>query len=1345
MGTCGLVVRPGQAADMRNSVPADFVSAPDPISYWRSPRPAMVKVRIQTLASGVVKRNSTDTPQPAANSSFKPVNTLTRGNGGHVPARPVVYGKKTHASTPSRGQQAFVEQYSSISNTPARKPPSRSEQNSRLIGSSSWKKRKTGHSSPPHIIDLSEDDDVQEIPSHQTPTASTLEQYDMPHSTQSARSRHSVGSNPAASARQSGSQSRNEFQAVENMMNRPRTKNQPTPVHVLEDDAKPPRDSARKALLKTFRQGVSDGAFEERMLPNQSEATTSHHFPNARINESTSDITQQKTNRRHTNGDVDLRSFRRNDGSVEDDGVSDDELGMDLPQQALTIKTKRSGSNATQIANSGAKRTSKAAKAAKGAQVRPLIWARSHNFDSHYFDNPRGDAVSIWLKPDSTPKAWRIVGYDADGNYETKATITPQHVVKVWADDVGRIRLEGSRRQDGNQSIYDLEFLDTDDFREFRDTDAVSLSGRPNSAPRPELWMKQMFGKELARNDKVGTLPMVSNSEPDSDNLEVQDNRAKSQSLWSQMKSGTQNRSLLASTSDENASSTQADPKRASARPARATRSSAPTHDLADDLDESHIEKYSVTHGLGKPWRDPLNFGEGRQRATVNFTDLQRLDEGEFLNDNLIDFYMIYCFEQHKVPRDKVYFFNTFFYTRLTENTGRASMNYEAVKRWTSKIDIFLYDYIVVPINEDTHWYLAIICNVGNIKRKAVQEDFADSPAKAVGGENAATLAEDKAVAADPPTEPKLINSYNPMMSSRAPSAEQAEEDGNLFDEESTLDLIDREETAAEGDKRRASPHDSYVPQSTEDIEVPAVRSIFDHVDVPKTVLSNLKASPKKKSKRKFTAPKKDPDQPIIIILDSLSSARSSAVRALKDWLAAEGRARRSMEAVIREKGFYPKANQIPTQSNFSDCGVYLLGYAEKFFQNPDEFKTKLLQGEMTADEDWPQLKPKDMRHSLREIIQGLANEQELTEPKKKRGKKAADASKPLPTQPTLEPVKSMETSEEQTGTVATNLEPPTAAEQPPHKSTVARLGSPFSPKLSIKPSVPNGDASRTFGKVTSATSSSPERTNIVSPLKKTTPSRWTYPEVRIPKRSPTSNQPRLDAHIGLDGPQAKGFPHQSKSGTRSVSPLKRTRQEVDAIDVLQTPPKKKRSSPIAQSAKREKPSRTSPLLPPPQEGHSDHPIEIMDSQETGFAATQSPQHVHGASLAQRKQPSRSPRTAQTLHHASSLEEIATFPANSMQRQHRDVEARPVDHKLFAKLNADDKQRQKAKQPKLGSRQSPVILERAEEPEAEAMDIDSQGADPMDTADDVIHESPEARRSSPPLDYMWVSGESLPN
>ncbi|VDK50676.1 unnamed protein product, partial [Cylicostephanus goldi] len=76
--------------------------------------------------------------------------------------------------------------------------------------------------------------------------------------------------------------------------------------------------------------------------------------------------------------------------------------------------------------------------------------------------------------------------------------------------------------------------------------------------------------------------------------------------------------------------------------------------------------------------------------------------------------------------RDKVFVFNTFFYQKLTEKQPSISIlnknhrssvgrfewikrNFAKVKSWTKKVDIFNMDYIVLPINDEMHWYLVII------------------------------------------------------------------------------------------------------------------------------------------------------------------------------------------------------------------------------------------------------------------------------------------------------------------------------------------------------------------------------------------------------------------------------------------------------------------------------------------------------------------------------------------------------------------------------------------------------------------------------------------------------------
>lgn len=160
----------------------------------------------------------------------------------------------------------------------------------------------------------------------------------------------------------------------------------------------------------------------------------------------------------------------------------------------------------------------------------------------------------------------------------------------------------------------------------------------------------------------------------------------------------------------------------------RSTRKSGIPSYMQDDIIDTDIpakvERFSVTHGLGNPWCRPLSYPRtGKNKATVEWEDLERLDEGEFLNDNLISFYL--RFLEHKLEQERpeiakrVYFFNSFFYERLTaQKKGSRTINYEGVQKWTRTIDLFTYDVVIVPINEMSHWYVAVLCNLPALDRK---------------------------------------------------------------------------------------------------------------------------------------------------------------------------------------------------------------------------------------------------------------------------------------------------------------------------------------------------------------------------------------------------------------------------------------------------------------------------------------------------------------------------------------------------------------------------------------------------------------------------------------------------
>ncbi|KAJ8793317.1 hypothetical protein J1605_000312 [Eschrichtius robustus] len=81
---------------------------------------------------------------------------------------------------------------------------------------------------------------------------------------------------------------------------------------------------------------------------------------------------------------------------------------------------------------------------------------------------------------------------------------------------------------------------------------------------------------------------------------------------------------------------------------------------------------------------------------------------------------------------ERSHIFSSFFYKCLTRkennltednpNLSMAQRRHKRVRTWTRHINIFNKDYIFVPVNESSHWYLAVICFPW--LEEAVYEDF---------------------------------------------------------------------------------------------------------------------------------------------------------------------------------------------------------------------------------------------------------------------------------------------------------------------------------------------------------------------------------------------------------------------------------------------------------------------------------------------------------------------------------------------------------------------------------------------------------------------------------------------
>lgn len=98
-------------------------------------------------------------------------------------------------------------------------------------------------------------------------------------------------------------------------------------------------------------------------------------------------------------------------------------------------------------------------------------------------------------------------------------------------------------------------------------------------------------------------------------------------------------------------------------------------------------------------------------RLTITRKDLQTLSHLNWLNDEVINFYMNLLVERSKEAKlPSVHTFNTFFFPKLR------SAGYSTVRRWTKKMDIFSVDILLVPVHLGVHWCLSVV----DIRKKSI-------------------------------------------------------------------------------------------------------------------------------------------------------------------------------------------------------------------------------------------------------------------------------------------------------------------------------------------------------------------------------------------------------------------------------------------------------------------------------------------------------------------------------------------------------------------------------------------------------------------------------------------------
>ncbi|KAL6436025.1 hypothetical protein ACFW04_005678 [Cataglyphis niger] len=286
----------------------------------------------------------------------------------------------------------------------------------------------------------------------------------------------------------------------------------------------------------------------------------------------------------------------------------------------------------------------------------------------------------------------------------------------------------------------------------------------------------------------------------------------------------------------------------------------------------------------------------------INTEDYLCLAEDQFLNDVIIDFYLKYLTLEILSESDqhRTHVFSSYFYKRLTSPHAQAAENivpmtpaakrHARVQKWTKNVNIFEKDFIIIPINEHAHWFLAIICFPGLVGKvsctmKTNENDINKTMRKSKRLKEMKT----KAVTIGSTTITPLPTTITIDQQDDGSERDEAEGD----DEEMEMDSDEEDETE-QSEENKIQPHIKVEPQK-ETIKIPC-----------------------------------------ILIFDSLAGAsRARVVATLRDYLSCEYFAKLGIEKTFTKdtiKGACPK---VPQQSNFTDCGLYVLQYVESFFKDP--------------------------------------------------------------------------------------------------------------------------------------------------------------------------------------------------------------------------------------------------------------------------------------------------------------------------------------------------------------------------------------------------------------------------
>ncbi|KAI1794794.1 hypothetical protein LXA43DRAFT_939951 [Ganoderma leucocontextum] len=376
--------------------------------------------------------------------------------------------------------------------------------------------------------------------------------------------------------------------------------------------------------------------------------------------------------------------------------------------------------------------------------------------------------------------------------------------------------------------------------------------------------------------------------------------------------------------------------------------------------------------------------------GAVNITrgDVKRLDDGQYLNDTLIEFGLKLWLDDLRKSdpetAEQVHVFNSFFYKKLSGKKEFAEA-YPSVRKWSSKVDIFSKKYIIVPINENFHWYLAIIENPANMlhppppeARHTPQTRKRKRESAGAGAEE--LVSEDKDPPAgdstETPTETSKQASEQPEPSTPPDPVPDAmavdgDSEGDRQEVDSLLGEMTQTQLSVSGPARSPSVElnigELQYPGSEDPMDVDPVPApepgdgrksplpkaivVDDDADMdaqdkaPESMEGDSK--PDSKEDEAMSHEEEDAAEPApstneqaqdlnayVYTFDSLGSRHGAAANKLGKYLRFEAEDKKGLKIEDTRLAVWKNAKS-PMQTNFCDCGLFVLAFVEAFMKDP--------------------------------------------------------------------------------------------------------------------------------------------------------------------------------------------------------------------------------------------------------------------------------------------------------------------------------------------------------------------------------------------------------------------------